>query len=133
MAQSPNTNGVPGTPGAASPTTVDGRGGAAGSVDKAALQEFAASKAGARAVRAEARSEPDVLCDDCARVTSVRSESRRLAGNALGASGTRRRTVWITTARLKNGASRSFETDADPLMRAGEVVKVEGLAIAKIR
>jgi len=50
-----------------------------------------------------------------------------VAGGLLGneiEKRTKRHTVWITTATMKDGTVKKFEATADPLWKAGAVVEV---------
>ncbi len=97
----------------------------------------------------------DGLCERCAVVTGVRSLQRAggdalpgglamPAGHRLGqgagltledAAGVqrahRRGTVWITSVRLKNGRTRSFEARQHPGLRTGDVVVVDDATLRR--
>lgn len=133
--------------------------------------------AAAPALAADAASQPTAkaeplaaLCDDCALVRQISSETRKGKGGALGVVGgavlggvlghqvgggtgktlatvagaaaggyagnevqksADKSTVWSTRVTLKDGSERSFETDANPGFKVGEVVRIEGAQLKK--
>ena len=108
----------------------------------AAAADVPASAAAADATKAKLAS----VCDACAVVDSVKSETRKGEGGALGVVGgavaggvagneiekrMNKHTVWATRVTYKDGSVHTFETSADPGFKAGEVVQVDGKTIRK--